>query len=87
MTSPKGATSFPQSASVPLTDRSEIIWRRIHPDAGQQHTQFDILQIGRLPHHVLARQINAALCQYTNQRLRRVVAVDNAVSLRSAEAK
>ena len=64
-----------EAHQLPLLDRGEIARRGIEADAGKQHSQFDVLQIGGMPHHALARQIVAALPQEVNQRLRRVVTV------------
>src|SRR5215470_7737784 len=49
-----------------LSDRREIGRAGIDRDAGQQHRQFEMLQAGRLLHHVFAGQLIAALLQYLN---------------------
>src|SRR6516225_5878574 len=55
-----------EAPHLSLPDRREIGRAGIDRDAGQQHWQFEILQAGRLLHHVLAGQLIAALLQHLN---------------------
>ena len=59
-----------------LLDRREIGRAGIDRDAGQQHRQFEIVQAGRLLHHVLAGQLVAALLQHLDGRRGNRLAVD-----------
>src|SRR4051794_6327126 len=52
-----------------LLDREEIGRAGIDLDARQQHRHFEVLEVGRLLHDVLARQIVAALLQHLGQRV------------------
>src|SRR5215469_4782262 len=52
-----------------LPDRCEICRAGVDRNAGQQHRQFEIVQAGRLPHHVLAGQLVAALLEDLDCRL------------------
>ena len=45
-------------------------------DAGQQHVAGEILQARGLLHHVLAREVVAALLQHLHHGLRRRIAID-----------
>src|SRR5262252_11015798 len=49
-----------------LPDRREIGRAGIDRDAGQQHRQFEMLQVSRLLHHILAGQLVAALLEHLN---------------------
>src|SRR5689334_15555359 len=56
-----------EALELKLLDRIEIGRTGVDLDPGQQHRDFHVLQIGRLPHHVLAREIVSALLQRLNQ--------------------
>src|ERR1700744_2656605 len=58
-----------------LADRREVGRRGVDLDARQQRVGLEILQARRLLHHVLAREIVAALLQHLHQRLRHAIAV------------
>jgi hypothetical protein len=47
--------------------RREIGGAGVDRDAGQQHQQFEVMQVRRLPHHVLAGQVVAALFENLNR--------------------
>jgi hypothetical protein len=49
-----------------LPDWRKIGLAGIDRDAGQQHRQLEMLQAGRLLHHVFAGQLIAALLQHLN---------------------
>src|SRR5690348_14602359 len=58
-----------------LLDRREILGAGVDADARQQHRQSHV-EARRLSHHVLAREIVAALPQHLDERLRHGIAVD-----------
>src|SRR5262245_7471839 len=58
-----------------LLDGIEVGGASIDLDAGQQHAEFETLQVRGLLHHVNAREIVAALLEHLNERLRNAVAV------------
>jgi len=49
---------------------------RNHRDAGQEHRQLQLMDAGRLLHHVIAGEIIAALPEHGDHGLRRRVAID-----------
>src|SRR3954453_689259 len=53
---------------IAVLDRAEILRRGVERDAGHQQRQRHVLQIGRLRHDVLTRQIVLALLQQDDQR-------------------
>src|SRR5262245_58814788 len=52
-----------------------VVRRGVALDARQREVELDILQIGRLFQHVLARQVVAALLEHMDQELRGRIAI------------
>src|SRR3954453_20303959 len=59
-----------------LLDRKIVRRTCVDLDAWQQQPEFEVLQIGRLPYHVLAREFITALLQHLNHGLRGQISVD-----------
>ena len=52
-----------------LLDRGEVGRARVDLDAGQQQRQLEVLEVRRLLHDVLAREVVAALLEHLGHRL------------------
>src|SRR5437899_8880654 len=59
-----------EAIQLPLLDEGEIGRRTVERHARQEQRQLQVLDVGGLLHHVLARQVVAALLQYLDHRLR-----------------
>src|SRR5271167_4771517 len=57
-----------EGGELRLADRAEIVGRGINLDARQQHRQFEVLQVSRLLHDVVPRQVVTALLEHLNHR-------------------
>src|SRR5690348_7172664 len=55
-------------------EREEVVGPGVHLDPGARERQLQVLQVRRLLHHVLAREVVAALLEHLHQRLRGAVA-------------
>ena len=64
-----------EARELQLLERIEVGRTGVDLDPGQQHRQLEILEAGGLPHHVLARQLVAALLEHLHQGLRGTVAI------------
>ena len=60
-----------------LFDRKVIGRTGGHADSRKQHRQFRLIEAGRLPQHVLAREVVAALAQHVHHGLRSRVPIDD----------
>ena len=59
-----------------LLDRREVARAGVDDDAREQHAEPQALEVRRLPHHVLARELVAALREHLDEGLRHAVAID-----------
>src|SRR3954447_16281853 len=65
-----------ESRHLHLLDREIVARAGVDLDARQQHPEFEILEVARLLHDVLAREFVAALLEHVNHSLRQKIAVD-----------
>src|SRR5262245_44783479 len=65
-----------EAGELHLLDGIEVVCGCVVLDSRQQHRQTKVLQVGRLPHHVIACEVVAALPEHLDQRLGDAVAID-----------